>query len=182
MVIFLVMKKGKKSEKKKEKEDVPDYEKIIKELEENLEGAAAEGGENFKRLQYLQAEFDNYKKRVAREKEEFKKYANEGLILKILDVVDNLERALCVEKNEGNKSLFEGIEITYRQLMGILTSEGVDPISAMGECFDPHCHEAVTVEMGSDQEEDEVVGEFQKGYRMKEKVIRHSKVKVAKKE
>ncbi len=150
--------------------------------EKKTSKARKEADEYLSQLQYLKADFENYKKRVEREKSEFAKYATERIMLDLLEVVDNLERAISSGKtDDSNKEkLLEGVEITYKQLMKILEKEDVKPIKCIGEPFDPHTHECVMTEFDDKLDEDTVMDELQKGYTMNTKVIRHSKVKVSK--
>ena len=132
------------------------------------------------RLKYLQADFENYKKRAAKEKEEFVKFANEGLIIKLLDVYENLERAIeNGKKSRGKRALLKGVEMTYRQLKEILEKEGLAEIKAVGEKFDPFRHEALAKESKEGCEEGIILEEFQRGYMLNDKVIRYSKVKIS---
>ncbi|MFH1316642.1 MAG: nucleotide exchange factor GrpE [Candidatus Woesearchaeota archaeon] len=129
-------------------------------------------------LQRVQADFENYKKRTDEEKTNFCKHACEDLLMKILPIVDHFELAL---NHKDNKEEFvKGIELIYSQLIDILEKEGLRPIKAIGEKFDPHIHEALMSEK-SEEEDNKIIEEFQKGYRLGDKIIRHSKVKVAKK-
>jgi molecular chaperone GrpE len=152
--------------------------KTQKELEEKTK--EAEG--YLSQLKYLKADFENYKKRIAREKEEFTKYTAERLILEILESVDNLERAIESgrSEDENKENLLEGVEMTYKHLIKTLEQEGVKCIRTKGEIFDPHLHECVMTENTDKFEEDAVIEELLKGYTMHSKVIRHSKVKIAK--
>jgi molecular chaperone GrpE len=165
-------------ESKKEKKERPKGPKLKKALEEKTK----EAEEYLSQLQYLKADFENYKKRVEREKEEIFRFATERLVLEILEVVDNLERAIESGKTEdgGKENLLEGVEMTYKQLMKILEKEGVECIKAEGSMFDPYLHECVMTENTDTLEEDTVIQELLKGYKMNSKVIRHSKVKIAK--
>lgn len=129
-------------------------------------------------LQRLQAEFENYKKRIEAEKKEFVKYSKAELILRLLPVLDSFELAL---KNSQDLEKFKkGVELIYAQLYSVLEQEGVRPIKALGERCDPYKHE-VLLKDDSDKEEDVVLEELQKGYMLHDKVLRHSKVKVSKK-
>jgi molecular chaperone GrpE len=129
-------------------------------------------------LQRLQAEFENYKKRTEKEKEEFSKYANEKLIKNILPIIDNFEIALknCKNKDE----FYKGIELVYANLIDTLQKLGLKPIKTEDEKFDPYRHEALLAEK-SDKPENTIIGELQAGYMLNDKVIRHAKVKVSKK-
>ncbi|MBU1704614.1 MAG: nucleotide exchange factor GrpE, partial [Nanoarchaeota archaeon] len=125
----------------------------------------------------LQAEFENYKKRVEREREDFIKYSKAKIIDEILPVLDSFEIAL---KNTSDKDKFiKGVEMIYAQLFSILEKEGLKPIKALGEKLDPYKHD-VLMKASSDKPEDTILEELQKGYMLGEKVLRHTKVKVAK--
>lgn len=127
------------------------------------------------------ADFDNYRKRVAREREQITKCANENLIRELLDVMDNIERALeAASQTEDFAGLRKGIELIYEHLKGILTKEGLCPIACLGEPFDPNYHEAVMALEKEGHEADKVVEEVQKGYMLDGRVIRPSKVVVSK--
>lgn len=131
-------------------------------------------------LQRTAAEFDNYKKRTAREKEALYNDAVSDVVLAFLPVFDNMERAFCAsEKDECPQSLKEGIELVSKQMKGILKNFGVEEITAVGKEFDPQLHNAVMHVEDDSCGHNLVVEEFQKGYILKDKVIRHSMVKVA---
>ena len=130
-------------------------------------------------LQRTQAEFENYKKRVEKEKQEFVKYAKAELIQKLLPIIDTFEIAL---KSTNDKEKFvKGMEIVYAQLISSLHVEGLKPIDVLGKRFDPYLHEVMLKEK-SEKDEDIVLEELQKGYMLNDKVLRHSKVKVSEKE
>ena len=129
-------------------------------------------------LQRLQAEFENYKKRVDKEKEEFVKYAKAELICKLLPLLDTFEIALKATKD--NEKFIKGMEIVYAQLFSTLQSEGLRPIEALEKKFDPYLHEVMLKEK-SDKGEGVVLEELQKGYMLNGKVLRHSKVKISEK-
>ncbi len=130
----------------------------------------------------LYAEFENYKKRVARDQMEQLRYANEKLLKELLPVVDNLERALSHIKDLPERSPWvEGVELTYRQWLEALKKFGVAPISSTGELFDPSRHQAVTYLDTHEQPENHVAAELQKGYLYHERVLRPSMVAVARK-
>jgi molecular chaperone GrpE len=153
----------------------------LKELEEKLREREKEKEDYLTRLQYLQAEFENYKKMVAKEKENLIRHANEGLIIELLDVYENLERAIESGGKAGDKNaLLEGVKMTYNQFKEILEREGLSPIKSVGEKLDPFRHEVVMQEKREDCEEGTVLEELQRGYILKDKVIRYSKVKVSK--
>ncbi|OEF96939.1 nucleotide exchange factor GrpE [Vulcanibacillus modesticaldus] len=131
------------------------------------------------RLLRSQADFDNYRKRTRTEKEELAKYANAKLIEALLPTFDNFARAIEASKeNQNFETLVQGVEMVYRQLEELLVKEGLEPIEAVGQHFDPEIHQAV-MQVESDQyESGVVVEELQKGYKFKGKVIRPSMVKV----
>ncbi|WRM38827.1 nucleotide exchange factor GrpE [Bacillus velezensis] len=131
------------------------------------------------KLLRVQADFENYKRRSRLEMEAAQKYRSQNVVTEILPALDNFERALQVEaESEQTKSLLQGMEMVRRQLMDALEKEGVEAIEAVGQEFDPNLHQAVM------QVEDEnfgsniVIEELQKGYKLKDRVIRPSMVKV----
>lgn len=127
-------------------------------------------------LKRLQAEFENFRKRVDRERVEFIKFAHADIIAKMLPVLDSFELAL---KNTHDKEkLVEGVKMIFAQLYSILEAEGLKPIKAAGEKFDPYKHEVLMKE-ASDKPEETILEEFQKGYILNDRVIRHSKVKIS---
>ncbi len=126
--------------------------------------------EYLEQLQRLQAEFDNYRKRSDKEKQEIYDNANEKLIIRLLDILDSFELAL---KHNSDK----GVEMIYSQLYSLLESKGLKIIKAKGK-FNPEIHEALIQEKG--YEEDMIIEELQKGYFLNDKVIRPSKVKISK--
>lgn len=128
----------------------------------------------------VQADFENFKKRSQKEKEEFSKFANTDLILQIIPVIDNFKLAthhLPEELRDNN--WVQGILQIEKQLEQILASEGVEPIESVGHKFDPYIHEAIE-EIDSEGSPGEVVEEITRGYRLNDRVIRHAKVKVSK--
>jgi len=127
----------------------------------------------------LMAEYDNYKKRTQKEKEELGSFTVADTILKLLPVIDNLERALeSIEESEKNK-FSEGIEMVLRQIFEIFEKLGVQEIDALGKEFDPNFHNAVMHIDDENYDQNFVVEQFMKGYKYKDKVIRYSMVKVA---
>ena len=147
-----------------------------------LEDKAKKGDEYYDRLLRLQADFDNYKKRLEKEKLEFIKFANEEIIAEILKILDDFERAVEAGKVKHDFDiLYKGIEMIHKDLKGFLKEEGVKEIEALGKPFNPHEHEAMMQEETDAHPEDHVIEELQKGYTLNGRVIRPSKVKVAKK-
>ncbi|HVG21022.1 MAG TPA: nucleotide exchange factor GrpE [Blastocatellia bacterium] len=128
-----------------------------------------------------QAEFENYRRRVEREKAEFHARARGEVLLELLPVVDNFERALSsLQKKEADAAgLRHGLELIHKQLKDALTKFGLEPLESVGQVFDPHFHEAVTIEPTDEHEENTIIEEFQRGYKLGEKLLRPAKVKVA---
>ena len=150
-------------------------------FEELLESEKKRSEDYLTRLRYLQADFENLKKRYDREAEQIKNYSNERLVLQLLDIVDELE--LAVKNGEistSPESLIEGVELTLKKLRKVLEQEGVTPIeSPEGKVFDPARHNAIVTEEKDDVSECTVLEEIRKGYMMRGKVIRPTIVKVA---
>ena len=128
-----------------------------------------------------QAEFENYRRRVDRERAETYARSRAEVVLELLPVIDNFERALASLGHSGSdaKSLREGIELIHRQLNDALGKFGLEPVETVGHAFDPNVHEAVSAEPSEEHEENTVIAEFQRGYRLGEKLLRPAKVKVA---
>ena len=164
--------KDKKTEKTEESKKSDEKENLQEQLEEKTKKIE----ELTDTLKRLQAEFENFKKRIDKEKIEFVKYAHADVIASMLPVLDSFEIAL---KNTNDKEKFiEGIKIIYAQVYSVLEAEGLKPIKATGEKFDPYKHEVLMKEE-SDKPDDTVLEEFQKGYMLNDRVLRHSKVKVS---
>lgn len=145
-----------------------------------LEESGRLASEYLDHLQRLQAEFDNYKKRVDREKKELIEYANAELVSELIDIMENLERGVVSAKESGDiDSIVKGMEMVSTQLMDILGSRGLKPIEAVGKKFDPHYHEAMMMTPTDEYPYNTVIEEFQQGYMIKNKVIRYSKVRVS---
>lgn len=147
--------------KKEENKGKCDCGKELKEKEEKIAGLTAD-------LQRLQAEFENYQKRVDKEKQDFMKYACAGVVCKMLPVLDSLDAA-------GDD---KGVKLVKKQMVGILKQEGLEEVSCEGR-FNPEVHEVMMKEKVDGKEEDEVVEVFQKGYSLNGKVLRSAKVKVS---
>lgn len=181
------MKKGAESETiQEQKESTEEFlgEMEKQEVEEKKEERIPEMEEKtddyLEMLQRLQAEFENYKKRVEKEQILFCEQANAQLVSKLLPVLDNFGRALsCKTDQESFDSFKKGMEMIFSQLVNILESEGLSRIEAEGIEFDPYYHECVLTEKG-DYEDDTVIQELEKGYLFRNKVLRPSKVKVGK--
>ncbi|WP_210366893.1 nucleotide exchange factor GrpE [Bacillus sp. REN3] len=141
-----------------------------------LEGKLVEAENRYLRLQ---ADFDNFRRRSRIDLEASAKYRAQSLVTDLLPALDNFERALKMEvDNEQAKSLLQGMEMVYRSLLEALKNEGVELIEAVGKEFDPHLHQAVMQAENENFGPNIVVEEFQKGYLLKDRVIRPSMVKV----
>ena len=145
-------------------------------LEEELEAEKQKAAEYLASWQRAQADFINYKRRIEQERREFNSYANTNLILSILPVLDDLERAIEAMSEEiASTEWGEGIRLVEQKFKTILQGQGVIPMISVGEAFDPNIHEALRQEKG---EEGIILEEFQRGYMMGERVIRPAKVVV----
>jgi molecular chaperone GrpE len=153
----------------------------LQELQDELAAAQAQAAENLDGWQRALAEFANYKKRIGREKEGAHQRAAAIVITRFLGVLDDLELALEDRPKEGEASDWaEGIEMINRKLKTILENEGVEPVPALGETFDPNLHDAVSLEESEEHTDSQVIGVVQQGYRMGDRVLRPAKVRVAK--
>ncbi len=161
-------------EEKKEPEEQPI------DLAQQLETEKKRSEEYLTSLRYLQADFENLKKRCERQIEQASKYCNERLSVQLLDVVDEMEMAVKNGQAANSaQTIVEGVQMTLKKLRKVLEQEGVSPIESEGKPFDPSKHCAVAAEERGDVEGCVVVEEVRKGYVMKGKVIRPSIVKVA---
>ncbi len=162
-------------EHKVDEKATDDVELLKKQLEEEREKA-----DNYlKNWQRTQADFIKYKRRTEQEKVEQVKYANTSLILKVLPVLDDFDRALAsLPRQAEEMTWLEGIKLIDRKLRTILEQAGVTPIEALGHDFDPTLHEAVLFEEGADPRHGKVVEELQKGYKLQDRIIRPTLVKV----
>jgi molecular chaperone GrpE len=153
----------------------------LKEVQAKLEAKEQEAKETYDRLLRISADFENYKKRSARETEEFRKYANQTLLKEMLSVVDNLELAINSSNNrkKTDKHLIEGLNLTLNEILKVFEKFDVKPIAAQGQTFDPTFHEAVMREETDDFPENTVVSEFQKGYLIHDRLLRPAMVVVA---
>lgn len=132
------------------------------------------------RVLRAQADFDNFRRRTLKEKEDFAKYASLKLIEQLLPVVDNFERAMAASRdNKDYDALIKGVDMIFRQLDGVLANEGLKPMEAVGTPFNPEFHQAIMQVESEEYEEGIVVEEVQKGYLLKDKVLRPAMVKVS---
>lgn len=153
----------------------------LDELRQQLEKKESEARENYDRFLRQVAELENFKKRMAREKGEAVRYANENLIKDLLPVLDNLERAVDHAKGGGNgKPLVEGVEMVLKGFLDVLSKHGVTQILAKGALFDPERHEAIAQVESAEYEPNTVVEEHHKGYYLLDRLLRPSLVSVAK--
>ncbi len=156
--------------KKDDKKD-KDNEKIIK-----LENEKKEIYESYLRLR---ADFDNYRKRIEKEKAEIYTRSLEDILKKMLPILDNFERAVEAKSEDADK-IIEGVKMVYEQMTGLLKSEGLEMIDAMDKNFDPEYHHAVMTEQNEEKEDNAVLAVLQNGYVLKDRVIRPAMVKVNK--
>ena len=147
--------------------------------EDNSKKAEAEENGDAKYLR-LMAEFQNYKKRVAKEKSDIHSYANEKIVTELLEVLDNFERALATDNSTDVEGYAQGMRLIFDQLLGVLTKSGLVEVKALGEEFDPNMHNAVMTADSEEYDSNKVCSVLQKGYTLNGKVIRPSMVTVAK--
>jgi molecular chaperone GrpE len=151
-------------------------------LETRCETAEQESKQHYERLLRVSADFENFKKRSFKEAEDFRKYANELLLLELLSVVDNLERAIQSTNSENNAAgcVIEGVEMTLKSLLKIFEKFSVKAIDAVGKPFDPNFHQAMMQEASDEHPENTILREFQKGYLLHDRLLRPSMVVVSK--
>ena len=147
--------------------------------EDNSKKVEAEENGDAKYLR-LMAEFQNYKKRVAKEKSDIHSYANEKIVTELLEVLDNFERALAADNSTDVEGYAQGMKLIFDQLLGVLTKSGLVEVKALGEEFDPNMHNAVMTADSEEYDSNKVCSVLQKGYTLNGKVIRPSMVTVAK--
>lgn len=172
--------------KENKKEELQKEEKIVtlKESEYLKLKADAEKVQEFRdKLLRAQADFENMRKRLEKEKQDFVKFANEEIIVELLNILDDLERTVELEHSEHQDltAFLKGVEMILAHLYDMLKIYGVKPIESEGKIFNPHLHEALMQVENKDLPEHTIVEELQKGYLLNDRVIRTSKVKVSKK-
>jgi len=181
-------KENRETEKKaKEKGETQEEHKKKKKKDdtsEEIQRALEEKEESFKELSntylYLQAEFENFKKIKAKEKQDLLKFSNEVLIKELIPVIDNLERAIeHAGKTEDAKGIVGGVQITLNEFLKILERSGVERVDAVGKKFDPNLHEALFQEEKEEMEPDTVISELQKGYVLNGRLLRPARVSVS---
>jgi molecular chaperone GrpE len=149
---------------------------------EELKQRAAKADEHWDRLLRTTADFDNYKKRASREKQDAIKYANEGLVEKLIPVLDNFDMALAAAQSTGSQavqSLQTGINMVHQQLRAALAEAGLEEIDAIGKPFDPNFHEAVSQQESAQAPDGTVLQQMRKGYKLKGRLIRPASVVVS---
>ncbi len=160
-----------------------DVETITPEQLAELKEKAVKGDENWERLLRLTADFENYKKRATREKQEAIKYANENLLQKLVPVLDNFDMALSATqtaRGDAVQSLQTGINMIHQQLKSALLESGLEEVESAGKPFDPNLHEAVSQKETTEAPEGQVVQQLRKGYRFRDRLLRPATVIVAK--
>lgn len=160
-----------------EDDNAPEAEKTEEKSEEKTEEKADDGNEKYVRLM---AEFQNYKKRVAKEKNDIREYATEKLVMELLPVLDNFERALAASAEDDPAGYAKGMELIFTQMVTELQKSGLAEVEAEGQDFDPTKHNAVMTEENEELESGKVSKVLQKGYALNDKVIRPSMVAVTK--
>lgn len=160
-----------------EEDNAPEAEKTEEKAEEKTEEKADDGNEKYVRLM---AEFQNYKKRVAKEKNDIREYATEKLVMELLPVLDNFERALAASAEDDPAGYAKGMELIFTQMVTELQKSGLTEVEAEGQDFDPTKHNAVMTEENEELESGKVSKVLQKGYALNDKVIRPSMVAVTK--
>lgn len=149
-------------------------------LKEEVEQLKQEKDDMYQRTLRIQAEFDNFKKRTMRERETANKYKSQDFVNELLPAIDNFERALQANTSEAQESFVEGISMVYRMLKDALIAQNIEEIETIGKEFDPNLHHAVIQIEDDELEANTVVEEMQKGYMLKDRVIRPAMVKVNK--
>ncbi|MBU1090735.1 MAG: nucleotide exchange factor GrpE [Candidatus Omnitrophica bacterium] len=178
------LNKNQKEEKEHSEPEKDDKLITLKESEYlKLKEEADKAQEYFDRILRLQADFDNIRKRMEKERQEFVKFANEGIVLELLNILDDLERAaeLTQSEHQDLSAFLKGVEMILAHLYEMIKEQGVKPIESEGKIFDPHFHEALMQIEDKNLPEHTIVEELQKGYMLNDRVIRTAKVKVSKK-
>ena len=169
------------AEERTEREEEKASSEELARLEKELKEKTAQAEEYLNRLKYLQADFENYKKMVARERELYEKCATEALIKRLLPILDHLEAAFTSAQScKDLVSFVKGIELIYFDFLEALSREGLKPIKAVGEQYDPYKHEVMMTVLDEDAPEDMILEELERGYMLGSKVLRSTKVAIAK--
>ncbi len=177
-------------ELKEKQEDMEEIEKVIVEekvseleiLRQSLEEKNDLAGKYYNQLLCLKAEFDNYRKRMDKEKTELIKFGNNDMVLQLIPILEDIEKAQAVmEEDKKIKHAIAGLKLIYNNLFAVLKKEGLKKQEVIGKIFDPNLHHAVMNVETDEYEDNEILEELQKGYLLKDKVIRPAMVKVSKK-
>lgn len=161
-------------------DDAVQDEEVASDLQKQLLEAKAQADDHYQKFLRTQADFDNFRRRARQEKEEFLKYASAKLVEQLLSVIDNFDRALSSSKETKDfDALVKGLEMTSRQLDQIMMAEGLQPMVTVGEPFNPELHQAIMQVESDEHGEGIVIEEVQKGYILKDKVLRPAMVKVS---
>ena len=190
----MTKKKESKQKESEEKKSLPEMTALEKRLAEkaalepeeetscgpgNLNEAQQQIDELNERVVRLTADYDNYRKRAQRDKIEARQFANQGILEKLLPVLDNFEMAIIAVK-DADPSVRDGVQMIYDQLLSVLKAEGVEPVDAVGKQFDPNLHEAISQEESDEVEEGEVISQIQRGFILNDRLVRPARVVVAK--
>ena len=151
----------------------------LEDMQRVLDETREQSDEHLRGLQRTAADFSNYRRRVDQDREGLSQFSNALLIGKLLSVLDDFDRALETVPPGTNEAWVDGVRLVERKLRGLLEAEGVREIEALGQPFDPNLHEAVVHEETADHPDNQVIGELQRGYRLGDRVLRPSLVRVA---
>ena len=149
-------------------------------MEKEDGGVEEKAKENIDQLLRLKADFENTKKRLEREKQEAIKFANERLLIEVLPIMDNLDRAMAsLAGGHDTEKVIQGLKLAQQELHAVLEEHGVEQVKGVGEPFDPQVHEAVGVVEAPDEKDGTVIDEVQRGYLLNGRLIRPSRVRIA---
>lgn len=164
-----------------EDEEAQQVQDEIEELKKQLASAKEQAEGNFNKLKYLMADFDNYRKQMERQVAARVETGKAELLLKFVNVRDDYQRAIESARQKSEPAVIEGLEGILKNIDSLLSSEGVEPIEAVGTPFDPHVHDAIAFSHKEDADENTVTAEIRRGYTLNGKVLRPSMVEVARK-
>jgi len=169
-------------EEDSDKKDAETADGPLKKMEAKLESLEQEAKASYDRFLRVSAEFENYKKRAAREMDDFRKFANENFVKAMLPVIDNLDRAIETSSRDqqANSSVVEGVSMTIKEILKVFEQFNVQSFESLGKTFDPNFHQAVMQEETEDYLENTVIHELQKGYMMHDRLLRPAMVVVSK--
>jgi len=176
------LRRGTRAEERVESIKTPSRSELLERaqaLERELEMVRAQSDENLRALQRSAADFSNYRRRTEEERAAVMQLSNALLIGKLLAVLDDFDRALASVPDNTDEAWLDGVRLVERKLRAVLEGEGVTPIEAVGEPFDPNLHEAVVHEETTEYPDNTVIGEVQRGYRLHDRILRPALVRVA---